>query len=162
MKYHELETNKQKRPNRIGRGISAGQGKTAGRGTKGQNSRTGGPRRPNFEGGRLPLMQRLPKLRGEGKGSNNRRVKKPKTENILTGQLNIFSGKKVDNFTLAQAGLMSNPYARVKVILGGKLESKVEVHLQGASESAKAAIKKAGGSFILTSRIARQPKKGSK
>ena len=64
MKYHELQVNSNRDARRVGRGISAGQGKTAGRGTKGQRSRTGSGRRPGFEGGQNPLMQRLPKLPG--------------------------------------------------------------------------------------------------
>ena len=60
MKYHELTSTSQKSPKRVGRGIAAGQGKTAGRGTKGQGARTGSSKRPGFEGGQNPLMQRLP------------------------------------------------------------------------------------------------------
>ena len=64
MKYNELIVKKNKSSNRVGRGIAAGQGKTAGRGTKGQKSRTGSSKKPGFEGGSNPLIQRLPKLRG--------------------------------------------------------------------------------------------------
>ena len=151
MKYHELNVTKQKAPKRVGRGIAAGQGKTAGRGTKGQNSRAGGRRRPGFEGGQTPLMQRLPKLRGF-------RSLSPKAENIYTGQLNAFSGKTVDNFSLFEAGLVTNPHTIVKVVVKGELKSKVTVNLQGASEAAKAMIAKAGGEFKLTPKVARIPK----
>lgn len=147
MKYHELNMKRQKLPNRIGRGISAGQGKTAGRGTKGQNSRAGGRRRPGFEGGQTPLMQRLPKLRSLSKGSLSRSAKRPPAETVYTSQLNAFNGKKVDNFVLASAGLVSNPHTKVKLIVKGKLTVKVDVSLQAASKSAKEAIKKAGGDF---------------
>src|SRR5688572_30068023 len=64
MKVHELSVTTKKSRKRVGRGIAAGSGKTAGRGTKGQNSRTGGGVRPGFEGGQNPLAKRLPKLRG--------------------------------------------------------------------------------------------------
>jgi len=151
MKYHELNVTKQKAPKRVGRGIAAGQGKTAGRGTKGQNSRAGGRRRPGFEGGQTPLMQRLPKLRGF-------RSLSPKAENIYTGQLNAFNGKTVDNFSLFEAGLVTNPHTIVKVVVKGELKSKVTVNLQGASEAAKAMIAKAGGEFKLTPKVARIPK----
>jgi large subunit ribosomal protein L15 len=152
MKYNELNVaNKQKLPNRVGRGISAGQGKTAGRGTKGQNARTGHSHRSGFEGGQTPIMQRMPKLRGF-------RSIHAKAENIYTSQLNDFAGKTADNFTLFNAGLISSPYIRVKIVLRGEITAKVSVAVQGASEQAKAAIQKAGGSFTLTPQVKRQAK----
>ncbi len=155
MKYHELQASAQKNPKRVGRGISAGQGKTAGRGTKGQNSRTGGRRRPGFEGGQTPLMQRLPKLRGF-------RSVRVKSENVYTGQLDQFAGKTADNFTLAAAGITSSPYVNVKLVVKGDVTSKVSVELQAASESAKAAVQKAGGSFKAVPRVARTSAKDDK
>jgi large subunit ribosomal protein L15 len=140
MKFHELNTQKPKVGKRVGRGIAAGQGKTAGRGTKGQMARTGSRKKPGFEGGQNPLMQRMPKMHGF-------RSWKAKVENVYTGQLEAFGGKTVDTFALAEAGLVSNPFVRVKVIAGGELSKKVTVKLQGASEGAVAAIQKAGGSF---------------
>lgn len=151
MKYQDLEVKKQKLPKRVGRGISAGQGKTAGRGTKGQNSRTGHSHRAGFEGGQTPLMQRLPKLRGF-------KSMRTKAENVYTNQLNDFAGKKVDNFTLFEAGLISSAHTNVKLVVKGELTTKVSVTLQGASEGAKTAITKNGGTFTQTARIAREPK----
>ena len=151
MKYNELSSTKQKLPKRVGRGISAGQGKTAGRGTKGQNARTGHSHRSGFEGGQTPIMQRMPKLRGF-------RSIHAKAENIYTSQLNDFAGKTADNFTLFNAGLVSSPYTRVKIVLNGEITAKVSVNVQGASEAAKAAIQKAGGSFTLTPRVMRVAK----
>jgi large subunit ribosomal protein L15 len=151
MKYNELTPTKRKSIKRVGRGISAGQGKTAGRGTKGQNARAGGKRRPGFAGGQTPLMQRLPKLGGF-------RSFKPKAENVYTAELAAFAGKTADNFTLFEAGLISSPYARVKIVTKGELSGKVTVKVQGASEGAKAAIQKAGGTFTETPRPMRQPK----
>jgi large subunit ribosomal protein L15 len=87
MKYNELNIEANKSKTRVGRGIAAGKGKTAGRGTKGQHSRTGSTRRPGFEGGQNPLMQRLPKLRGF------KSFKVP-AETIYTGQLEQFGGKQ--------------------------------------------------------------------
>lgn len=147
MKYHELKMSTNKPKHRVGRGISAGQGKTAGRGTKGQNSRTGKGRRPGFEGGQNPLMQRLPKLPGFTPFW-------PKAENVYTGQINDL-GATIDNFTLAEAGLISSPHVRVKLIVKGELTKKVAVHLQAASETAIAAIQKAGGSFKVAPQIKR-------
>lgn len=145
MKYHELRTVKPRAAKRVGRGISAGRGKTAGRGTKGQGSRTGSTAKPGFIGGALPLMQKLPRL----PGFKSHRVK---AENVYTGQLNALSGT-VDASSLAQAGLISNPYVSVKVILKGELTKKLTVKLPAASQSAIAAIESAGGSFESTPRL---------
>src|SRR5260370_5435883 len=106
MKFNELQTPKRKVAKRVGRGIAAGQGKTAGRGTKGQMSRTGSSRRPGFEGGQNPLMQRLPKLPGF-------RSFAVKVEVVYTGQLDAFAGKTVDANALAAAGLISNAFVKV-------------------------------------------------
>jgi large subunit ribosomal protein L15 len=148
MKYNELQLSKNRAPKRVGRGIAAGQGKTAGRGTKGQMSRTGSHKRPGFEGGQNPLMQRLPKLHG----FNSKRIE---AEEVYTGDLEQFSGKAVDSFTLSEAGLISSPFVRVKLIVRGDLTKKVTVKLDGASAGAVAAIQKAGCSFEKVPRIAR-------
>lgn len=150
MQYHELQTDKQKLPKRVGRGISAGQGKTAGRGTKGQSSRTGGKRRPGFEGGQTPYMMRMPKLRGF---TSHR----PKAENVYTGKINNIKGD-INNFTLYEAGLISSPYTKVKLVVKGSLDKAVNVSLQAASEPAIAMVQKAGGTFNLVPRIARSSK----
>jgi large subunit ribosomal protein L15 len=151
MKYHELQTTKQRTPKRVGRGIAAGQGKTAGRGTKGQNSRTGGKVRPGFEGGQNPLYKRIPKLPGF---TSHR----PVVENVYTGQLDQFGGKTVDAFSLAEAGLISNPYVRIKLIVKDDVTKKAVVKLPAASESAIAAIQKAGGSFDKAPQVKRVAK----
>ncbi len=117
MKFNELQLRSHKNRKRVGRGISAGQGKTAGRGTKGQLSRTGKGRRPGFEGGQNPLMQRLPKLRGF-------RAIKPKANTVYTGQLDQFGSRIIDNFTLAQVGLIPNPLTNVKLIHKGTVTKK--------------------------------------
>jgi large subunit ribosomal protein L15 len=140
MKYNDLKIEKNKAVTRVGRGIAAGKGKTAGRGTKGQLSRTGSSKRPGFEGGQNPLMQRLPKLHGF-------HSHKPKAEEVFTGQLDAFAGKTVDTFVLAGAGLISSPFVRVKLLLKGDVTKKVTVKLQDASAGAAAAVQKAGGSF---------------
>ncbi len=150
MKYNELNITRHKSAKRVGRGISAGQGKTAGRGTKGQNSRAGSGRRPGFEGGQNPLIQRLPKLRGFT--SHRRQV-----ENVYTGQINELTGM-IDNHKLAEAGLVTNPYVSVKLIVKGETTKKLAVKLQGASKTAIGAIEKVGGSFTTTPQVAR-PKK---
>ncbi|PID31963.1 50S ribosomal protein L15 [Candidatus Saccharibacteria bacterium] len=148
MKFHELEVTKNRASRRVGRGISAGRGKTAGRGTKGQKSRTGKGRRPGFEGGQNPLMQRLPKLPGF-------RSIRTKAENVYTGDLAKVQGT-VDNFSVHDAGLVSSPYVRVKLIAKGDVAGKHQVKLQAASVNAVAAVQKAGGSFDAVPRVARQ------
>jgi large subunit ribosomal protein L15 len=151
MKVHELKVAAHRKKNRVGRGISAGQGKTAGRGTKGQGARAGSGRRPGFEGGQNPLMQRLPKLRGF---KNNR----PKAEVVYTGKLELVKGT-VDNFSLFEAGLVTSPYTNVKIILRGEVTKKHSVKVQGASLTAQEAIRKAGGTFDQTARVMRAAKK---
>lgn len=151
MKYNLLNTGHNKSTNRVGRGISAGQGKTAGRGTKGQKSRAGSSRRPGFEGGQNPLIQRLPKLRGF-------HSHRSEIENVFIYQLNTMKNKDIDNYSLAAAGLVSSPYSRVKLISRGKLNEKRSVRLQSASDSAIKSIEAAGGSFTTVKQIGR-PKK---
>ncbi len=148
MKYHELTTSKNKSAKRVGRGIAAGQGKTAGRGTKGQGSRTGSSAKPGFAGGSNPLMQKLPKL----PGFNSHRTP---PENVYTGQLDQFANKTIDSTVLASAKLISNPYVKVKLILKGEVTKKVTVKLTGASQSAIAAIESAGGTFESVPRLGR-------
>ncbi|HSX31376.1 MAG TPA: 50S ribosomal protein L15 [Candidatus Saccharimonadales bacterium] len=147
MKYNELQTAGHKSRKRVGRGIAAGQGKTAGRGTKGQGARTGFSKRPGFEGGQNPLMQRLPKLHGF-------RSFKVRAENVFTDQLDKL-GAKVTNETLAAAGLVSSSYASVKLLKRGDVTKKVTVELQAASQTAIEAVQKAGGDFKVTPRVMR-------
>ncbi len=144
MKYNELDVIKDKRSRRVGRGISAGRGKTAGRGTKGQKARAGNGRKPGFEGGQNPLLNRIPKLRGFTQF-------RPKTKTITTAKLNNFKGL-VDNFTLFEARILKNVDDKAKVVLNGEIKTKVQVKLQGASAGAIEAITKAGGSFEKTER----------
>lgn len=155
MKYNELQISKSRSAKRVGRGISAGQGKTAGRGTKGQKARKGYSARPGFEGGQNPLMQRLPKLPGF-------RSHHAKAEIVYTGQLDQFAGKTVDTAVLAEVGLVSSPYARVKLLSKGEVTKKVTVKLEAASESAIAAVQSAGGSYEKTERVGRPTTKQEK
>jgi large subunit ribosomal protein L15 len=148
MKYNELNIDRYKSGKRVGRGISAGQGKTAGRGTKGQKSRTGSSKKPGFEGGQNPLMQRLPKLRGF-------KSFKTKAENVYTDQLEQFANKTVTAAELAEAGLVTNSYVVVKLLKRGELTKKVTVQLQSASQSAIDVVQQAGGSFEKVERTGR-------
>lgn len=121
---------------RKGRGISAGQGKTAGRGTKGQKSRTGKKLRPGFEGGQMPLSQRLPKNRGF-KSLNS------KSQAVRTEQLNKLKDGAVVNIELLnKEGIIRTQKA--KIVVGGELTKKLTVNLP-AAKSAITLIEKAGG-----------------
>lgn len=143
MKYHELQAAANKDRKRVGRGISAGQGKTAGRGTKGQGSRTGKKLGHGFMGGQGPLVQRIPKARG----FKSMRVP---AQVIYLDQLNAVKGATIDNFTLAEAGLVATPHHTVKVIARGEYTGKATVKVQAASASVVKAIEKAGGKFEAT------------
>jgi large subunit ribosomal protein L15 len=141
-KYNELQVSSHKDRKRVGRGISAGGGKTAGRGTKGQNSRTGKKLRAMFQGGQNGLVSAVPK----GRGFKSLRTP---AQVVYLDRLNELKGS-VDNFALFEAGLISTPFHTVKVILRGEITAKVTLKTQGASKSVIEAIKKAGGSFEKT------------
>jgi large subunit ribosomal protein L15 len=148
MKFNELKLSSNKKPKRVGRGISAGGGKTAGRGTKGQGARKSGGVRPGFEGGQMPLYMRIPKLRGF-------KSHRPRVFNVYTGQLNDFKKTTVDTAALAEAGFIESAHVKVKIIAKGKLDKKLTVKLQGASNQAVKQIEKAGGSFEQTPQLKR-------
>ena len=139
MKIHELELKAKKDKKRLGRGIGSGQGKTAGRGTKGQKARAGFSQRPGFEGGQTPLAQRFPKLRGFTSHRTPPQV-------VYTGALDAL-GATINAETLAAAGLITNPFVRVKLIVKGETTKKHAVSIQVASKTAIAQIVKAGGTF---------------
>ena len=141
-KYNELQVSANKSRKRVGRGISAGGGKTAGRGTKGQNSRTGKKLRAMFQGGQNGIVSAVPK----GRGFKSLRTP---AQVVYLDRLNELKGT-VDNFALYEAGLVATPFHTVKVILRGELTAKITLKTQGASKSVIEAIKKAGGSFEKT------------
>lgn len=143
MKYHELQVEANKDRKRVGRGISAGQGKTAGRGTKGQGSRTGKKLAAGFMGGQRALMRAIPKSRG----FKSMRVP---AQVVYLDQLNAVKGATIDNFTLVEAGLVSTPHHTVKIIARGDYTGKATVRVQAASASVVKAIEKAGGKFEAT------------
>ncbi|MDR1647933.1 MAG: 50S ribosomal protein L15 [Zoogloeaceae bacterium] len=123
---------------RVGRGIGSGLGKTAGRGHKGQKSRSGGFHKVGFEGGQMPIYRRLPK-RGFFSLSNARNVE------VRLSELNLLPVDEVDLLTLKQAGLIPGNALSAKVILSGELGRKVILKGVGATKGAKAAIEAAGG-----------------
>ena len=125
---------------RVGRGIGSGLGKTAGRGHKGQKSRSGGYHKVGFEGGQMPLQRRLPK---RGFKSTTLKYNAEVTLTAL-GRLGL---AEVDMLTLKQAGLVSQMIRVVKVIKTGEIDTAVKLTGIGATAGAKAAIEAAGGSF---------------
>ena len=124
---------------RVGRGIGSGLGKTAGRGHKGQKSRSGGYHKVGFEGGQMPLQRRLPK---RGFKSTTQKY----NAEITLGELERLGAAEVDLLTLKQAKLVSELVKNVKVIKSGELTIKVALNGIAATAGAKAAIEAAGGS----------------
>lgn len=139
MKYNELQTSAKTSKKRVGRGISAGGGKTAGRGTKGQNARTGKKLHATFQGGQNPIVSSSPKR----KGFKTHRVP---AQVVYADHLNQLKGS-VDNFKLFEAGLIATPFHTVKVIARGECTAKVNLKTQGASQAVVDSLAKAGGSF---------------
>ncbi|MFZ3009775.1 MAG: 50S ribosomal protein L15 [Candidatus Microsaccharimonas sp.] len=142
-KYNELQIEPNRNKKRVGRGISAGGGKTAGRGTKGQGARTGKKLNPTFQGGQRTLVRAVPKARGFKSIRTAAQV-------VYLDHLNAFKGKTADNFTLFEAGYIRTPFNSVKVIARGELTEKVTLKVAGASASVVAAIVKAGGEYVKT------------
>jgi len=123
MLLDEVNFSKKNDKKRVGRGISAGGGKTAGRGTKGQKSRSGYSRRHGFEGGQTPLFRRLPKL----KGFKRSHVAPAQTVNIAN--LQRLEGKIVSTETLAKAHLIKDPKLPVKIVGNSKLDTAYDVQI---------------------------------
>jgi large subunit ribosomal protein L15 len=142
MKLHDLKPSEgsKHRRRRVGRGISAGQGKTAGRGTKGQRSRTGRGIRPYFEGGQLPLVRRLPHTRGF---TNIFRVEY-NVVNLSALDAKFDAGAEVTPQTLVEHGLTHSPN-HIKVLGTGALNKALTVKAHAFSDSAKEKIAAAGG-----------------
>jgi len=148
MKLHDLKPQEgsKKDRRRLGRGISAGQGKTAGRGTKGQGARSGGSTRPYHQGGNLPFFRRLPFKRGKGFTPFNRVV----FNEINLDQLASFKpGSDVTPESLAEARLLRDPRNPVVVLGRGELEIALKVHVHRITRGARAKIEAAGGSVEL-------------
>ncbi len=141
MKLHELEATQGSRAKnfRVGRGVGSGNGKTSGRGQKGQNARTSGGVRLGFEGGQMPIYRRLPK-----RGFNN--VNHAEFAIVNIASLNSFKeGTVVTPALLVENGLIRKEYNGVKILGNGELTVKLTVQAHKFSKSAVAAIEKAGG-----------------
>lgn len=141
MNLHELKpaTGARREKKRLGRGLGSGLGKTSGKGTKGQNSRSGGGVRPGFEGGQMPLQRRLPK-----RGFSNIFAKEIATVNL--GSLERFEADtEVTPELLYTARLCKRTKDGVKILGGGELTKKLTVRAQAFTQSAREKIEAAGG-----------------
>jgi large subunit ribosomal protein L15 len=148
MKLHDLkpqEGSKKKRQ-RVGRGISAGQGKTSGRGTKGQGARSGGSTRLYHQGGNLPFFRRLPFVRGKGFTPFNRIEYNEVNLDQLTG---FSAGSDVTPETLIEARLLRDPRNPVAILGRGEVEVALKVRAHKISAGARSKIEAAGGSVEL-------------
>ncbi len=141
------EEGAKKTSRRLGRGHGSGRGKTAGRGTKGQNARSGGGVRPGFEGGQLPIQQRMPYKRGftniwrtQWETVSVDRLAELEFDGVITPEV------------LAEAGLVRSTRYPVKILGGGELTSKVSVQAHGFSKGAQAIIEAAGGTVEVLER----------
>src|SRR5215210_4205638 len=126
---------------RVGRGIGSGLGKTAGRGHKGQKSRTGGFHKIGFEGGQMPLQRRLPK-----RGFTS--LTKAKTAQVRLSALARIDAETIDLPTLKQAGLVPQRAVSAKIFLSGELSRAVRLDGVAVTRGARAAIIAAGGSIV--------------
>jgi large subunit ribosomal protein L15 len=127
-----------KNAKRLGRGIGSGTGKTAGRGHKGQKSRSGGKVRPGFEGGQMPLQKRLPKYGFTSRISRT-------TAQIRLSELNAVAGEIVDLAALKGADLVKDNVVRARVFLSGELNKAVTIKGLIVTKGAREAIEKSGG-----------------
>lgn len=142
MKLHELSpaAGSTKVNWRRGRGPGSGNGKTAGRGHKGQNARSGGGVRPGFEGGQLPLYRKLPK-----RGFYNKFASKYAVVNIADLNDKFENGDEIDINVLLEAGIIKNPYDGLKVLGNGELNRSLTVKAAIFSAAAREKIEAAGG-----------------
>ena len=142
MKLHELSPapGSAKKAWRKGRGPGAGNGKTAGKGHKGQNARSGGGVRPGFEGGQLPLYRKLPK-----RGFKNRFAKNYAIVNVKTLNDRFSDGDTVNLSVLMEKGIIDKPLDGLKILGNGEIGKKITVEAKVFSASAKEKIEAAGG-----------------
>ena len=151
MKLHDLVPNSGSKKNRkrVGRGISAGQGKTAGRGTKGQGSRAGSGGHLYRQGGNLPFYRRLPFMRGQGFTPRNQVVYNEVNLDQLTETFK--ASEEVTPETLGKAHLLRDPRNPIVVLGRGEMNVALKVRAHRVSAGAKEKIEKAGGSIELIS-----------
>ena len=151
MKLNEIRDNAgaTKERKRVGRGIASGTGKTAGRGVKGQKSRSG-VSMLGFEGGQMPLFRRLPK-RGFTNifAKNFAEVNLGRVQKCIDAK-SLDATKAIDEAAMREAGLINGRYDGIRLLAKGELTAKVDITVAGASKSAIAAVEKAGGTVTVT------------
>jgi large subunit ribosomal protein L15 len=140
MRLNTLKPGSRRPRKRVGRGHAAGQGKTCGRGVKGQHSRSGGYHKTGFEGGQMPLQRRLPKI-----GFRSRRA--ADTAELRLHELALVKEEIVDLASLKRAGLVSQQASRAKVFASGTLDRAVRLQGIAVTPGARKAIEAAGGSI---------------
>jgi large subunit ribosomal protein L15 len=142
MKIHELTPalDSNKAVKRVGRGHGSGNGKTAGKGHKGQNARSGGGVRIGFEGGQMPLARRIPK-----RGFNNIFATEYATVNVSDLEARFESGAEIDAAALIDSGLVKKVYDGIKILGNGTVTKNLTVKVAAFSASAKQKIESAGG-----------------
>lgn len=165
MKIHQLPLQANKSNKRLGRGIGSGSGKTSGRGTKGQNARSGGGVAVGFEGGQTKLAQRLPKARGF-------KAFKPTYYQVINIEdLSKLKSTLIDREKLVQTGLARRPNRPIKLLAVGEIDRKVTIKVEAASKSAISKIEKAGGkveiqpflrSRLVSQRPPKEPSRGKR
>jgi large subunit ribosomal protein L15 len=163
MKLNQLAGREGSRKNRmrVGRGIGSGKGKTAGRGTKGQKSRTGVAIK-GFEGGQIPLHRRLPK-----RGFNNIFARRLGEVNLGRVQIAIDKGRlnasgPINAEALVKAGVLKRAHDGVRLLGKGEIKGKLNFEVDGASKSAVAAVEKAGGTVKVLREKKPEPEKTEK
>ena len=154
MKFHEMKLTAHTKSTRVGRGISAGGGKTAGRGTKGQNARTGKKLKPGFEGGQTKLSMRLPKARGFKHTVVSYQL-------VRLAQLDASGTKKFDSEVLKKLGLIKHTDRPVKLVGPGTPKDALTIAVQATSQPALKAVEKVGGSVHIAGPTV-QPKTAKK
>ena len=142
MKLHELSPPEGARKvrKRVGRGPGSGSGKTSGKGHKGQKSRSGGGKKPGFEGGQMPLIRRIPK----------RGFTKPNRKQwaiVNLSDLTLLGVERIDAELLVSKGLVKGSFDGIKVLGDGEVERALQVRVHAMSESARRKVEAAGGSF---------------
>ncbi len=145
VKLHNLSSTRPRRRRRVGRGTGSGAGKTAGRGTKGQNARSGGGVKARFEGGHTPLFKLLPKKRGFSS-----RYKKMASVNVSDLDKRFTSGQIVTIKKLRELSLIGTKYDKYKVLGSGEIKKKLTIFADAVSKEARAKIEKVGGTLKLS------------
>ena len=147
MYLHDLESSKNNRRKRVGRGPGSGNGKNCGRGQNGAKSRSGYKRKRGFEGGQNPICRRLPKF---GFTSPNKEFFQLINIQNLEDTASVETGSSLDKTTLKALGLIKKEDKAVKLLGKGKLSKKLKIEVDMASASAAEAVKKAGGEVVTT------------